>query len=67
MSEPKTITTSPEAEALVRDILEASGSSLDFFSLEKTRRKMLEAADKHLNAAFSAGINSYIKVQNAGI
>jgi hypothetical protein len=64
---PKTVATSPEAEALVRDVLKASGSSLDFFSLEKTRREMLEAADKHLNAAFSAGVNSYVKVQNEGI
>ena len=66
MSEkPVTQTTSPEAEALVRDILQASGSSLDFFSLEKTRRAMFEAADKHLDTARSAVLTTYERIRNA--
>ncbi|MGB9154389.1 MAG: hypothetical protein WCD70_15025 [Alphaproteobacteria bacterium] len=51
-----TVTTpSPEAEALVRDILYASGSSLDFFSMEKTRSKMFSAAQAHIDLSYKRG------------
>ncbi len=50
-----TAQTTPEAEALVRDILHASGSSLDFFSMEKPRREMFAAAQAHIDAAYKRG------------
>ena len=53
-----TTQTTPEVESLVRDILRASGSSLDFFSMEKTRQAMFAAAKKHINAAYERGTNA---------
>lgn len=51
MNKPRAIDVyTKEAYDLVRDILYASGSSINNFSLHKTRQAMYDIAQKHLDA-----------------